>query len=531
MRNIITNVRSGNTQLDIRDASFKHIIFPVLSIDTDPTGSVSIITDENGHAVLLDVTRSENLNALLAALSGAGVDTIDAIFISHWHTDHYENLTDLATYYDLSETKIYLARPSTLLPDSANLYAQFTAIYGDNAITPTNGSEYTHIGMKFTCYNCSDADISYYEANSTDYNDCSMIIYAEYLNNRYCYTADVATVAQQRCIDQGYIKPSQFVTVPHHGYNTSNVYSFIKDLAPEAGYISDSYVGVGRGLRDPAGSYIDSLGVVYDNMSNREKPVTVTFNGYGMFISGNATKVGAYAAEGVNVIYVDPTINAAAEQLGSVDKPFSSIRRAVSAATGYTQIQILNNDQETVSITAANGYIEIVGNNHIIASALTITAGGNVKISNGEITGNLYLRDSTIASSRITYAGQVILSNNCIYNSDSDTFSYNGGAIITAESSVISVTNPKCTNRSGLFIDAVKCFATGNFTLGNIQNVYPILKNVRGLSDFDRLIDSLNALRNVWDPAGAPLVMYDTTNNKLIHMLTDGTIKSFTPDA
>ena len=94
----VTNFRSGLTQLDIRTTENKKIIFPVLGLDLDPCGECMIITDNSNHAVVIDTSRDEYADNIIYALSEAGVKVIDAVFISHWHGDHYQNVEKLALY-------------------------------------------------------------------------------------------------------------------------------------------------------------------------------------------------------------------------------------------------------------------------------------------------------------------------------------------------------------------------------------------------------------------------------------------------
>lgn len=530
----VTNFKINDNYIYAKDQGVKKLVFPVLQIDTDPTGAASFITDASGRAVLIDVGDADNLSALVLAMQTAGVEFIDAIFITHWHLDHCGNLASLANYYDLSNTICIGPKvPSFYAAGELRRQSAITQ-FGANFKDPSNGDEFEFMGITFSCYNCSAADMNFYNALSTqNYNNASMIIYATYENNRICFTGDLATAGQFRAQAQGYIIKSDLVTVPHHGVDQDGLMEPFEYMGARYAYISNTPLSYTHGLRSPVIAAIIERGLVYDNATNRSLPVVAMFDGYNFGVSGEPLDITTYSIEGKKIIYCDPSISEQVYQDGTQSHPFKSMRRAISACNSKNNcIELLSDYDDTIVITGNQGFVEIHGNGNQICTWFGSFRGAQTLVEIGRIAGAIEIGGDYAIFSDITIDGDIDLTNaktffnNCIFN-------YADGDIIDANRSEIYIGEPVTPNRTGLLIDGNQCTITGAFSVADINypTSTPVVKNVNGFTDLGRLTEGNSAtILNIFDPTGCPMVFYTTDDNKLVHILSDGTVKTFSPD-
>lgn len=523
-----TNVIIGANYINARDDSFKKVIFPILDISADPTGACCIITDPSGHAVLIDTGRAANSTNVIAAMRTANIETIDAIFITHWHGDHYEGIYDIVQAFPDSTPDIIaaLAAP-TLYPASVTERNTAANYFGDKFITPTNNSEYTYFGVTFTTLNCSASDINYYEANSSDYNDCSMIVYAQYGDTVILNTGDIAITAQQRCVNNGYIiKNVDLITHPHHGGNSSGYTDFGLLTNPQFDYISNTPFSYSVGLRDPLFAAFKTA-KFFDNASNRKAPVTFVFDSKGIYASGQQLDITSYADTSDIVLYCDPSITMLAEQYGTADKPFYSLRKAVTEIKKTGVINLLADTADTLVINGPKS-ITINGNGHSISS-LSLIGGASVTLNNVTL-GQLYLTNSQIYMNGGTVTGGnqgLIRSKATFYQT---AFTYNGTQPIFTGSDNYIVFNAISTpNRASYLASVIASYVTGSVGLGAINSdpSRPLIRNYWGYSDFGRLSESsINNMKSFFDPATAPVFLFNTATNQIVHIKADGSTVS-----
>lgn len=544
IENINTEIDTINTEIDtintditdirndidsVQNGIYGRVIFPVLSLNYDPTGNCMIIAVKD-HAVLIDLSRSANQNSIKTTLQSEGITTIDAIFITHYHADHSgENYADLNNSYrwltdnfDCSNTVCYI--PKTPLPsifDASDAIAALTHAF--NCITTDNNTRYEFFDMVFTVSNASDSDFTYYNSNTTDYNEFSNIIRINYKGVQLLNTGDIGPLAQQRCYEQGYAEPCELVTIPHHGVNGTASNDFMNHIRPSYAYISNALLGY-ESLRDPNVFRAAHYGTVFDNRSNRTYPVKFGITEAGIVANGVVTKVNGYAIEKTNIIHVNPTISAELYMDGTSLYPYKTMPMAINSAYGMTTIELAADYNGTVIITGDSGLITINGNGHQIGTYIGVIR-GNVAVNNGSVSGAIRYDDGAFGvlhnishSGSITVVDSKVSAIECTVTADVPN--------VTCNRAIIELYDPTCqANPTHRIIDGERSIVTGAISLGKVavRSSVGLIRNTSGFSDFGRLADPGNNLLYFWKDS-PPIIVYDTQQGKYARIV-NGTLQ------
>lgn len=169
-----------------------------------------------------------------------GITNIDYAFISHFHYDHIGSLDNLLNdnRFDFSNATFYLpAQPdyskfigtARYIPEEENRIIQ---LLNDKGIRFTRASNNTIINIdsetkiKFLNSDVEDFEnyynITYYYddigMDATEYNNFSMVLIIEHINNKLLFTGDISQKAQEIIINQG-LPICNFIKAPHHDEN------------------------------------------------------------------------------------------------------------------------------------------------------------------------------------------------------------------------------------------------------------------------------------------------------------------------
>ena len=223
------------------------IAFLSSGLDDDNANRLSacIVISCLNHAVLCDVGHDSSAVVLLQYLTDIGVDTIDAVIISHWHADHCNGLTGLTAQntIDLSQSKLYTPHsgldtndvigyndsnwPGWMALDSA--WKTWWTNNADGYVAPDEDDSVYINGIEYT-FNNVDAQIyqdnNYYsytlneagtDVGYTNYNDFCMLVTLRYGEYHAVLTGDIeypATVAMAHVVAQ-----ADLMQINHHGLN------------------------------------------------------------------------------------------------------------------------------------------------------------------------------------------------------------------------------------------------------------------------------------------------------------------------
>ena len=520
---------------DLESGDVKVLYPPMLlmeGIDTNGNCQIMYVGD---HAVITDLGRYETFPSIRGAMDNAGITKIDHVIITHWHGDHsgeQYNVPNADAYnvwknaFDMTETVFWV--PANVATYAFTGLEKLQASFPGNTINivQTNGFAFEWKNVNFSIYNVSAADYAYYDANTDDYNAYSMIVYADYGKSRICNTGDVNPVAQRRAVDQGYCFASDVMTMPHHAVNSVGYGEFANIIRPRFCYISNFAYSYQNSFRDPLIKTASAFATFFDNISSiRRGGVSFSLTKNGVACAASPIVVSGYSTEDIRTVYVDPSVSETSQQLGTASKPFKYIRRAISACKASTIIELQGDTSESIVITADNGYVKINGNNHSIGY-MSILGGGraelaNIRIGGGNILNSDVNLENVSTSATLSVNNSRVRGNNLAAEGDITLVIGNRSFF-----SVNNVSSPQRTAAHKLFVFTF-CFATGNFSLGQIGGD-PSISCENSYCDFGRLVDGAATLPVIWDHAHPPLIVYDTTNNRYARIQSDGSLKAVT---
>ena len=250
-----------------------------------------VYNTQSHHATVIDCGSQASAAQLINWLQHCGITTIDAVIISHWHSDHMSGLTSLLgnnvgigvsglTLYCPHENLNY----SSMIGDFSTIESrQNDAIAavearGGTAIFPYEGQEIEAYGGKFAFHNLQASYFAdYYDVtelenqaidDETNYNNFSMVVTFTIGGKTAMFTADIMPAAQENV---GYLAANaDLITVEHHGLNyiTNDKYrnsiraDFIVNQAYGGGYsraMNVKHPTIDRGL---------SVGAFYQTLLN-----------------------------------------------------------------------------------------------------------------------------------------------------------------------------------------------------------------------------------------------------------------------
>lgn len=210
--------------------------------DTNAPGDCTVFVTATLHKVIMIDTGSERSYAKIKhELRKADITHIDYFILTHYHGDHYGNINNLIDDGFIDSSTV------SYLPKSAGVVVEN---WGDedgvkSALTgiKTYPNEQTILAVddvSIEFFNCSDADISYYDRTAPDCNNYSICCYVKFENTSILMTGDIQLAAQKRLCDNGYIQKCDILKIPHHAFETTIYDDFVFNAAARFGIASTS---------------------------------------------------------------------------------------------------------------------------------------------------------------------------------------------------------------------------------------------------------------------------------------------------
>ena len=308
-------------------------------------GTCAIIKSED-DVTMIDLSYDFNVTNVNNALLSSGIDRIDRVIISHWHSDHASipTLNSLISngFID-SQTQFYIAKKAgnlaTWNSELDDNYNGFIAVLTANNIAytfPDNDTMITAGNVQLSFANASAGDIAFYDNNSTDYNDYSMVVYAEYNGKRVIFEADIDAIAAKRIYDTGYAKPCILANAAHHGVAGTNQ-NFLLTVSPKYAVITGSrnYMVKGNGNSSAETNY---YGAMCDEViATCDNDVIYNMSGNFLTMYANRVKVKPNSSLILNV-YVDSSYSGV--EHGTPEKPFINFVNALAFANTVKGIDV-----------------------------------------------------------------------------------------------------------------------------------------------------------------------------------------------
>ena len=215
---------------------------------TDVGQADSILIYSNGYSAVIDVGTEDSAENILEDLDSARIKSIDALIVTHLHTDHAGALPELArrkTVDNLIIPEIY---------DEAE--AAGAVKTAKKTVTANGGNAYTAVqGMNFKIGEFTVTVLAYYD-DMQDENNKSVIVMAELDGIKFLFTGDAEIKAEKALIAEGINIDCDVLKVGHHGSSTSTSKEFLDKATPDYAAIS---VGENNIYAHPSESVVETL--------------------------------------------------------------------------------------------------------------------------------------------------------------------------------------------------------------------------------------------------------------------------------
>ena len=215
---------------------------------TDVGQADSILIYSNGCSALIDVGTEDSAADILEDLDSAQIKRIDALIVTHLHTDHAGGLPELAR----------LRKIDNLIIPELNDDAEAASLVktAKQTVTANGGNAYTAVqGMNFKIGEFTVTVLAYYE-DTEDENNKSVIVMAELDGIKFLFTGDAEAKAEQALIDEALNIDCDVLKVGHHGSSSSSTKEFLNKTTPEYAAIS---VGKNNIYSHPSESVVSAL--------------------------------------------------------------------------------------------------------------------------------------------------------------------------------------------------------------------------------------------------------------------------------
>ena len=183
-----------------------------------------------GEYMLIDGGNREDSQLVIAYLEQQGVEELAAVVCTHAHEDHVGGLPAVLAVYPTAA--VYA--PTTTY--SSNVFDDFIYYVDQQGLSitiPDPGETLTLGGTDLTVLGPTQ---TYAETNDT-----SIILMAQFGDNRFLFTGDMETAAENDMLDfwEGKVDwKVDVLKVGHHGSSTSSGYRFVYETDPDYAIIS-----------------------------------------------------------------------------------------------------------------------------------------------------------------------------------------------------------------------------------------------------------------------------------------------------
>ena len=203
----------------------------------------AILLECGGQFMLIDGGNKEDGQLVVSYLQQQGVEELEAVVCTHAHEDHVGGLPSVLAVFP---TKVVYAPTKTYSSKIFDSFVYYLDQQGLEITLPNPGDELV-LGT-------TDMTILGPVKSYAETNDTSIVIMAEFGSNRFLFTGDMESAAENDMLDYWGSRVNwnvDVLKVGHHGSDTSSSYRFVYETDPEYAIIS---VGEGNTYNHPSKS-------------------------------------------------------------------------------------------------------------------------------------------------------------------------------------------------------------------------------------------------------------------------------------
>lgn len=189
-----------------------------------------LLVYSNGRSLLIDAGLPASAEDICLELDSYGINSIDAVIITHLHDDHAGGLEELSKRHGID---------NLIIPElSSGGEAATGAGAAERTVAENGGRIYTAVqGMNLEIGEFEITVLAYY-GDMSDQNDRSVIVMAEIGGLKFLFTGDAGDKTEKKLIDEGINIDCDVLKVGHHGSGGSSSDVFLTAASPEYAAIS-----------------------------------------------------------------------------------------------------------------------------------------------------------------------------------------------------------------------------------------------------------------------------------------------------
>ena len=272
------------------DAGSSKMIITAIDLGKENTGDATMITDQNGKALLVDSGDNHN-RSIFAWLDRHGYkkkkfDTL----VTHWHDDHAGNTAEIIRKYNVGT--VYIP-PLTYVKKHNTAYYRYERTYVNKtlAAAKARGTKVVYLkkGMKIkvggvtgkVLYICGSPESeSWYDIMY--FNNNSAAIMFEGGGAKLLLSGDLMQQGEKRLVNSGQNIKADIFQLNHHGYDGSNNKFFLDKVDPAFAWFSNYHSTPSKYSDQSISNSVSRIGRMANTFSTR-------YNGSIRFVCSGGT--------------------------------------------------------------------------------------------------------------------------------------------------------------------------------------------------------------------------------------------------